>query len=122
MHNFIYMSDYWKLDISVYTLDDLQEIFSLQDPYTMEEITESYKTIQENLELDNNLEEKKKKEILVFIEEGYKELVKEKKKVMSGFINSQINTGNNHMVIKPSIQKEAQIYQGFPLACPRIQR
>ena len=40
------MSDYWKLDISVYTLDDLQEIFSLQDPYTMEEITESYKTIQ----------------------------------------------------------------------------
>lgn len=74
------MSDYWKLDISVYTLDDLQEIFSLQDPYTMEEITESYKTIQKNLELDDNLEEKKKKEILVFIETGYKELVKEKKR------------------------------------------
>ena len=104
------MGDYWKLDISVYTLDDLQEIFSLKDPYTMEEITESYKTIQENLKLDNNLDEKKKKEILVFIETGYKEIVKEKKKVMSGFINSQINTGNDHMVIKPGIQKEAQIY------------
>lgn len=33
---------------------------------------------------------------------------------MSGFINSQINTGNNHMVIKPSIQTEAQPYPANP--------
>ena len=107
------MSDYWKLDISVYTLDDLQEIFNLEQPYTIEDVKKSYETIQKNLKQDDSIDKKKRTDIEAFLTKGAAHIVKQIKKADSGLISSQTTT--DHMVISHELQKEDNMVSINPM-------
>ena len=94
------MSDYWKLKIKDYTLFELQNLFSLKDPYTMEDVINSDLKLTNRIKTDDTIDAEKKKQILVFLNKAKERLVHEQKKEMAHMTKTPLHPGNDHAVQK----------------------
>jgi len=92
------MSDYWKLNIQDYTLHELQNLFGLKDPHTLEDIVNSDLKLTERINSDGSIDTDKKKQILTFLSEAKEKLIDEQKKAMAHMTKTHIHPGDGHMV------------------------
>ena len=61
------MSDLFKLDIKSYNQKELEDLLNLKKPYTMENIIENHRFLENKLLVDDTVDIKKKKEIQSFL-------------------------------------------------------
>ena len=94
------MSDYWKLDISEYTLTELKDLFGLKDPHTLEDIVNADNTLNERINMDGSIDLNKKKQILVFLSKAKEKLIAEQKKDMAHLVTTHVYLGDDHMTQK----------------------
>jgi hypothetical protein len=94
------MSDYWKLDIKDYTQGELQSMFGLKDPHTLEDIVNADLTLTERINTDGSIDSDKKKQILAFLSTAREKLIDKQKKDMAHLQSSQVHIGDGHMVQK----------------------
>ena len=92
------MSDYWKLKIQDYTLHEIQNLFGLKDPHTLEDIVNADLKLTERINTDRSIDSDKKKQILTFLSEAKEELIDEQKKAMAHMTKTHIHPGDGHMV------------------------
>ena len=93
------MSDYWKLKIQDYTLHEIQNLFGLKDPHTLEDIVNADLKLTERINTDQSIDSDKKKQILTFLSEAKEKLIDEQKKAMAHMKKTPlVNPGNGHMV------------------------
>ena len=50
------MSDYWKLNIKDYTISELNNLFNLETPYTLEDIINADNDISEKIRVDETID------------------------------------------------------------------
>lgn len=93
------MSDYWKLKIEDYTLSEIQDLFGLKNPHTLEDVINYDLTLTNRIKTDNSIDGDKKKQILVFLNKAKERLVGEHKKDMAHMHKTQLY-GNEHAVQK----------------------
>ena len=55
------MGDLWNLDIHDYNLNDLQILFKLEEPFTLEDIINADMKFREDIQVDSTVDGKKKK-------------------------------------------------------------
>jgi len=113
------MSDYWKLKIQDYTLHEIQNLFGLKDPHTLEDIVNTDLKLTERINTDGSIDSDKKKQILTFLSEAKEKLIDEQKKAMAHMTKTHIHSGDGHMVQKfphyaPGLA-EAMSTKGVPL-------
>ena len=53
------MSDYWKLDIKDYTINELDDMFNLTTPYTLEHIVNADNDLTEKIKIDASIDANK---------------------------------------------------------------
>ena len=92
------MSDYWKLKIQDYTLHEIQNLFGLKDPHTLEDIVNADLKLTERINTDGSIDSDKKKQILTFLSEAKEKLIDEQKKAMAHMTKTHIHPGDGHMV------------------------
>ena len=92
------MSDYWKLKIQDYTLHEIQNLFGLKDPHTLEDIVNADLKLTERINTDQSIDSDKKKQILTFLSEAKEKLIDEQKKAMAHMTKTHIHPGDGHMV------------------------
>ncbi len=92
------MSDYWKLKIQDYTLHEIQNLFGLKDPHTLEDIVNADLKLTERINTDGSIDSDKKKQILTFLSKAKEELIDEQQKAMAHMIKTHIHPGDGHMV------------------------
>tara|TARA_B110000908_G_C10257501_1_gene456628 strand:- start:432 stop:1766 length:1335 start_codon:yes stop_codon:yes gene_type:complete len=61
------MSDLFKLDMKSYTQKELEDLLNLKKPYTMENIMENHRFLENKLLVDDTVDIRKKKEIQSFL-------------------------------------------------------
>ena len=61
------MSDLFKLDIKSYNQKELEDLLNLKKPYTMENIMENHRFLENKLLVDDTVDIRKKKEIQSFL-------------------------------------------------------
>jgi len=93
------MSDYWKLKIEDYTLSEIQDLFGLKNPHTLEDVINYDLTLTNRIKTDTSIDGDKKKQILVFLNKAKERLVGEHKKDMAHIHKTQLY-GNEHAVQK----------------------
>ena len=106
------MSDYWKLKIQDYTLHEIQNLFGLKDPHTLEDIVNADLNLTERINTDGSIDTDKKKQILTFLSKAREKLIDENKKAMSHMTKSHIHPGDGHMVQSVRHRDKTQLAQG----------
>ena len=76
------MADMFELNMNKYTMRELEELLDLHTPYTMENIVAQSTQLHEKLLADPNVSAAKKREILHFLSEVKKKLIKNSKHQM----------------------------------------
>tara|TARA_B110000037_G_scaffold215731_1_gene273591 strand:- start:2891 stop:4150 length:1260 start_codon:yes stop_codon:yes gene_type:complete len=97
------MGDLWNLNIDDYDLNELQNLFKLKDPFTLEDVINADTKFREHIYNDNNVDVEKKTEINHFLEKAKNALVKNIKKEMKVLTNDIYN--NSYPTIKNNFQK-----------------
>ena len=97
------MGDLWNLNIDDYDLNELQKLFKLKDPFTLEDVINADTKFREHIYNDNNVNVEKKTEINYFLEKAKNALVKNIKKEMKVLTNDIYN--NSYPTIKNNFQK-----------------
>jgi len=92
------MSDYWKLDIDDYTTTELDNLFNLKSPYTLEHIVNADNDLTEKINVDGSIDENKKNQILTFLSKAKEKLIQAHKKTMAHLVKSSVHMGDGHMV------------------------
>ena len=77
------MSDYWKLDIKDYTVSELDDMFNLNAPYTLEHIINADNDLTEKIVSDDSIDTNKKQQILRFLSQAKEKLIQAHKKDMA---------------------------------------
>jgi len=95
---FIYMSDYWKLNIKDYTISELNDIFNIKEPYTLEHIVNADNDLVEKINTDSSIDNSKKTQILTFLNQAKEKLIGAHKKKMAMLKKTDIHPENGHMV------------------------
>jgi len=89
------MSDYWKLDIKDYTVSELDDMFNLNAPYTLEHIINADNDLTEKIVSDDSIDTNKKQQILRFLSQAKEKLIQAHKKSSTqkryGAIKENIN-------------------------------
>jgi len=106
------MSDYWKLKIQDYTLHELQNLFGLKDPHTLEDIVNADLNLTERINTDGSIDSDKKKQILTFLSKAKEKLIGEQKITMAHMKKSHIHSGNGHMVQSERHRDRSHLAQG----------
>ena len=94
------MSEYWKLNINDYTLTELEDLFELKNPHTLEDIVSMDANLNDRINYDSSLGPAKKIEIIDFLNKAREILIGEQKKEMVKIGRSQVHTGDDHMTIR----------------------
>lgn len=97
------MGDLWNLNIDDYDLNELQKLFKLKDPFTLEDVINADTKFREHIYNDNNVDVEKKTEINHFLEKAKNALIKNIKKEMKVLTNDIYN--NSYPTIKNNFQK-----------------
>ena len=84
------MTDLFELNINKYTIKELMDMLNLKDSFTLEDVVQNEDTLRERLLEDPVVKNKKKKDIMNFLDQVKNILLKIAKK----------NIVNNHDVIK----------------------
>lgn len=84
------MTDLFELNINKYTIKELMDMLNLKDSFTLEDVVQNEDTLRERLLEDPVVKNKKKKDIMNFLDQVKNTLLKIAKK----------NIVNNHDVIK----------------------
>ena len=92
------MSDYWKLEIKDYTVPELEDMFNLIPPYTLENIVNSDMELVQKISNDGSIDMGKKQQILSFLSKAKDKLVKAHKKDISQLKKTNVNIAEGHMV------------------------
>ena len=92
------MSDYWKLNIKDYTISELNNLFNLETPYTLEDIINADNDISEKIRVDETIDLQKKNQILEFLSEAKNKLIQVQKKELMKLQTTIINPENGHMI------------------------
>ena len=92
------MSDYWKLEIKDYTVPELEDMFNLIPPYTLENIVNSDMELVQKISNDGSIDMGKKQQILSFLSKAKDKLVKAHKKDISQLKKTNVNYAEGHMV------------------------
>ena len=92
------MSDYWKLEIKDYTVPELEDMFNLIPPYTLENIVNSDMELVQKISNDGSIDMGKKQQILSFLSKAKDKLVKAHKKNISQLKKTNVNYAEGHMV------------------------
>uniref|UniRef100_A0A6C0C6V5 Uncharacterized protein n=1 Tax=viral metagenome TaxID=1070528 RepID=A0A6C0C6V5_9ZZZZ len=98
------MSDYWKLDIDDYTTNELNNLFNLKSPYTLEHIVNADNDLTEKITVDGSIDENKKIQILRFLSKAREKLIQSHKKEIAHLVKTQIHVGDGHMVQKRQLE------------------
>ena len=106
------MSDYWKLKTQDYTLHELQNLFGLKDPHTLEDIINVDLQLTERIKADGSIDSDKKKQILTFLSKAKEKLIDEHKKTIAHLTKSHIHPGDGHMVQSERHRNKSQLVQG----------
>jgi hypothetical protein len=108
------MSEYWKLTVSDYNLNEIQNLFGLKDPHTLEEIINSDIILTERIKIDDSIDANKKQQILTFLNDAKEKLIDEQKKSMSHLTKTHVHTGDGHMVQSNKHRSLATIHSSHP--------
>jgi len=109
------MSDYWKLDIKDYTINELDDMFNLTAPYTLEHIVNADNDLTEKINTDASIDAHKKTQILRFLTQAKEKLIQAHKKSMAQLKKTTIHPENGHMVQKRQLQNNFIKGGGIPL-------
>lgn len=90
----------FNLNIGSYTINELENILNLQDPYTLENIVNSENTLRERLLMDQNISHDKKKDIIKFLNKVKKNLIEDKKKRDFKYQKSNYLLNEEHAVLQ----------------------
>jgi len=100
------MSDYWKLDIKDYTVSELDDMFNLNAPYTLEHIINADNDLTEKIVSDDSIDTNKKQQILRFLSQAKEKLIQAHKKDMAQLKKTSITDLNGHMVQKRAMKNK----------------
>jgi len=106
------MSDYWKLKINDYTLNELQNLFGLKDPHTLEDVINADLNLTERIKADGSIDTDKKKQILTFLSKAKEKLIDSQKEAMAHLKKTHIHSGDGHMVQSERHRNKTQLTQG----------
>ena len=109
------MSDYWKLDIKDYTVSELDDLFNLTSPYTLEHIVNADNDLAEKIKTDDSIDASKKQQILRFLSQAKEKLIQAHKKNLAQLKATPVHPGNGHMVQKRQVQNNFIKGGGIPL-------
>jgi len=88
-----------NLDITTYTLKELENLLKLQEPYTDEKIFVAKKKLEDNI-LKSNINSMKKEELLIFLDNINNKLTNNLVKVDAKNFNDVKQYDGNHFIIK----------------------
>jgi len=89
------MSSYWKLKIDDYSLDELEQLFELKMPYTLESIVNNDEKFKKQIKQDDKMDDDNKKEIMRFLDKAKELLIQNAKKQMGRLRSSQVYGGTS---------------------------
>ena len=102
------MSDYWKLNIKDYTISELDDMFNLTAPYTLEHIVNADNDLTEKINTDSSIDLNKKRQILTFLSEAKEKLIQAHKKDIAQLKKTSIHDTGGHMIQKTNQQSFIQ--------------
>jgi len=102
------MSDYWKLNIKDYTISELDDMFNLTAPYTLEHIVNADNDLTEKINTDGSIDLNKKRQILTFLSEAKEKLIQAHKKDIAQLKKTSIHDTGGHMIQKTNQQSFIQ--------------
>ena len=102
------MSDYWKLNIKDYTISELDDMFNLTAPYTLEHIVNADNDLTEKINTDGSIDLNKKRQILTFLSEAKEKLIQAHKKDIAHLKKTSIHDTGGHMIQKTNQQSFIQ--------------
>ncbi len=102
------MSDYWKLNIKDYTISELDDMFNLTAPYTLEHIVNADNDLTEKINTDDSIDLNKKRQILTFLSEAKEKLIQAHKKDIAQLKKTSIHDTGGHMIQKTNQQSFIQ--------------
>ena len=102
------MSDYWKLNIKDYTISELDDMFNLTAPYTLEHIVNADNDLTEKINTDGSIDLNKKRQILTFLSEVKEKLIQAHKKDIAQLKKTSIHDTGGHMIQKTNQQSFIQ--------------
>lgn len=88
-----------NLDITTYTIKELENLLKLQEPYTDEKIFIAKKNLEENI-IKSNINAVKKEELLIFLDNINNKLTNNLVKVDAKNFNDVKQYDGNHFIIK----------------------
>jgi hypothetical protein len=97
------MGDLWNLDIDDYNLNELQILFKLKEPFTLEDIINADMKFREHIQVDSTVDDIKKKDITDFLNKAKNLLIQNKKNEMKKYQSEIYN--NTTPIIKNNFQK-----------------
>jgi len=92
------MSDYWKLEINDYTIPELEDMFNLTTPYTLENIVNSDMALVQKISTDGSIDIDKKQQIITFLSKAKDKLAKAHKKSLTQLKKTNVNDVDGHMI------------------------
>ncbi len=98
------MSDYWKLEIKDYTTPELEDMFNLTPPYTLENIVNSDMELVQKISNDGSIDTGKKRQILSFLSKAKEKLAEAHKKSISQLKKTNISSVDGHMVQRRNLK------------------
>jgi len=98
------MSDYWKLEIKDYTTPELEDMFNLTPPYTLENIVNSDMELVQKISNDGSIDTGKKRQILSFLSKAKEKLAEAHKKSLSQLKKTNISSVDGHMVQRRNLK------------------
>jgi len=102
------MSDYCKLNIKDYTISELDDMFNLTAPYTLEHIVNADNDLTEKINTDSSIDLNKKRQILTFLSEAKEKLIQAHKKDIAQLKKTSIHDTGGHMIQKTNQQSFIQ--------------
>ena len=90
---------YFELDVKKYNINELKNLFKLQDPYTIEEITEKEEILKTMILNNQSVEPIRKSEIFQFLMQVRENLINEAKENFKNKIGSELK-GNHNVIVR----------------------
>ena len=92
------MAELFNLSVRDYNINELKDLLNLMDPFTLEDIVHNENILREKLLIDKNVSKGKKKEIIKFLSEVKKILIKDTKKRVFKYAPQDYLMGDNHAI------------------------